>query len=351
MSPKTATTPAPAARIRPEGIDVRFWHPGDTEAANALYNDPVARPPAAARGYLPRTAAQWSWEYARPANGPPAYAVSTHRGAVVGTQAYIPIEFLLDGRILLTGKDEDTLIAPAYRGLGLLDEMYLLLARRATADGVSLWWGFTNTAVRPLLRNGYHSIGRFEAMRADLSMPHEERGRGLTVAELADPDSRCDECSTAFGRQAGGITLHLSADYLRWRVLENPHRPHALFAAWRGTRLVGLGVFKLETPQKTGLVSELTAVADSPAEREATLRLLLNAGLRWLAARGCRWAEARFSGPHPCNRMVRAILAGHGFRDVPNPRAAEFLVRPLGATDPRVLDLESWRISELMREY
>src|SRR6185369_8001780 len=144
---------------------VRLVQACDADAINLLYNDSAARPDAA--GVRPRTAEQWRWEFNQSAaSTTPPYIAAWHEGRVVGTQGYIPIQFVCDGRLIPTGKDEDTLVHPAHRGRGLLDAMYQPLAARAKSDGVELLWGFTSTAIEPLKRNGFVEIGRHDAMVA-----------------------------------------------------------------------------------------------------------------------------------------------------------------------------------------
>jgi GNAT superfamily N-acetyltransferase len=373
----TPLVPQPHLEVptRSDGRGVRFWQPGDTEAINRLYNDPQVRPGAKVNGYEPRTAAQWSWEYAAWRRHPPPFVVGLCADRVIGTQAYYPVELLHDGRLMLSGKDEETLIHPDHRGIGLLDDMYKLLFQRARQDGVAVLWGFTNTAVRPLLRNGYHRVGWFEALRADLSGRQRgsppsrieslrsrfrrlreadrpgSRASDLAVHQLTDPDERCDRFSFEFGRQVGGVMLHLSAKFLRWRLFDNPFRKHVVFAAYRADRMVGLSAFKLDDRQATGYVSELVAVPTESQSVPEILRALLTPGLELFRARGYEVAEARPSGGHPFNQTVRSVLAEHGFVDVPRHQATEFLVRPTAPSDTQLLDMDRWRISEIMREY
>lgn len=349
---KTGPTPASsrASNTRIEGLETRFWQPGDTDAINALYNDPRARPGAAAVGTPDRTNAQWMWEFASFAPEPPPYTVAAHENRIVGTQAYIPIELLHDGSVVLSGKDEDTLIHPRFRGMGLLDEMYGLLLPRAREDGAAVLWGFTSTAVRPLIRNGYRSIGRFEVMRANPF--HDTRRRvNVTVTELLEPDERCDRFSIEFGRRVGGLTLHLSARFLRWRLYENPFRHYHVFAAHEEDRIVGLSVFKIEDQQAAGMVSDLVAIPTASHALPDILNALLLPGLELFRSHGCSAAEARPSGLHPYNEVVRTVLARHGFESVPAGEAPEFLVLPLAGDDQSFVNMDRWRISELMREY
>lgn len=292
-------------------------------------------------------------------DGDPPYTVAAHAGCIVGFQAYIPVELLCDGEVILSGKDEDTLVDPDYRGQGVLDAMYGKLFQRAERDRVAVLWGFTNTAVRPLLRNGYVSIGRFSAMQAPVK-PHsnEHLGRaaaclpaGITIENLDPPDERCDRFSMEFGRKVGGVTLHLSERFLRWRLYDNPFRRYAVYAAYEGERMVGLAAFKPEEQAGIGYVSELAALPTSSVDVRDVIRALLLPGLHLFRRCKIKLAEARPAGQHPFTRMVRNVLAEYSFVPVPDDQATEFLVRPISPCRDGFLQMDRWRISEIMREY
>jgi GNAT superfamily N-acetyltransferase len=360
---------APSRRIlRPESLVVRPWRRGDTDAINALYNDAAVRP--AAAGVRPRTGPQWEWEFLESASGEPAYIVAECGGRIVGLQGYIPIEFVRDGQVVLTGKDEDTLIHPDFRGIGLLEEMYRQLFDHATARGVQVLWGFTRTATRALQRSGYRSICRFESMRAELQPagglhslcrflqgrrgePVEvERDPGLRIEEVHRTDERFDEFSMQLGRRLGGIMPHLSARFLAWRAMNNPFKAHRVLAALDGGQVIGLGVFKPDRAEATGYVSELAALPEEgTAGGEAVLGALLRAGIGLFRQEDLPFAEARPAGGHGCNRLLRKVLADHGFSSQPAASAAEFVVWLREGADPRLADYSAWRLSEIMREY
>ncbi|MBI5763698.1 MAG: GNAT family N-acetyltransferase [Planctomycetes bacterium] len=333
----------------PSPASIRFATTRDADAINALYNDASARPDAAA--VPPRTAAQWRWEYIQSSSDSPPYVLAEHDGYVVGTQAYIPIEFVCDGRIIRTGKDEDTLVHPVHRGRGLLDAMYKHLSARALSDGVELLWGLTSTAVKPLIRNGFMGVGVNDAMAATQWTVAPVSISGLIVSEINEPGADSDLFSLELSRHLGGIMPHLTASFLKWRVFENPFRRYQMVEARLNGRLVGLAIFKLDERKQVGFISDLVAI---PAERisEADiLSALLDPGLRHFAREGYRRVEARPSGTHPFNRRVQALLSTIGFIRQSPDQAATFLVRPMLPSARSFLALDQWRISELMREY
>lgn len=341
------------------GLSVRFWRPDDTPAIQTFYNDPRIRPSAGARGATPRTDAQWNWEFTGYQSQDPAYVVATVDDRIIGTHACIPIPMLCDGRRIATGKDEETLVHPDYRGRGVLDAMYRPQLQRARADGIEMLWGFTSTAVRPLLRNGFSCLGPFAAMRWTLPRGGRFDGspgdstahRRIVVQRLETADPISEAFSYAFAAQVGGLTLHLSKDYLDWRVFCNPFRSYLVFAAWDTNRLIGLGIFKLEPHRGLAFVSDLVAMDAADLPREDIWQALLAAGISAIADLGIKQIEARASGPHPYNLALREFLARRGFEPVPDPNAVSFLVRPVASENTCMLDQGFWRICELMREY
>lgn len=338
-----------------EDVVIRSWQPGDTSAINAFYNDPAIRPAAGAKGAVPRSAAQWSWEFSPRGLPPTGYGVATRGNHIVGIQAYIPLTMRFGSERVLTGKDEDTLVHPDYRGQGILDRLYGLIIERAAQSGVAMLWGFTNTAVRPLLRNGFRSLGTFDSMTLSVGSggghPARAGGRDVRVEEIKSPEARMDRFADLFASQSGGMGLDLSADFLRWRVFENPFRAYKVFAALDGGEIVGLGVFKAEPQRRTGYVSDLAALADAGPGLKAIQCGLLAAGIDYFKSLGFSNVEARAAGEHSYNRELRTLLAEVGFRHVAIANPPEFLVRAVATDSAAIFDMANWRICELMREY
>lgn len=341
---------------RDDGIGIRFWRPGDTPALNAFYNNPAIRPAAGHKSAEARTDRQWEWEFALGGRVTPAYAVAEKGGRIVGTQAYIPIPMCVDGRTVMSGKDEDTLVHPDHRGRGVLDDLYRLVLERARLDRIAMLWGFTNSAVRPLLRNGFESIGTFDAMAMALTTVPDVRSNraeqtSLRIDAMSRADDRMDGFAVRFAESTPGLGLNLTAAFLRWRVFENPFREYTILAATVESELVGIGLFKYEQRRGCGYVSELAAVDAGLVNRSEIQRALLTEGLRCFRERGLACAEARPSGGHGYNRELRMVLSHVGFKDVAVTNPLEFLVRPVMELNPSALEGANWRICELMREY
>lgn len=357
----TAREVSTAGWKRDDGITIRPWQPGDTPAVNAFYNDPKIRPAAGSAGAVSRTDSQWEWEFMRGGDDAPAYAVASKNGQVIGTQAYIPITLSLAGTQIRTGKDEDTLVHPEFRGRGVLDDLYRLLISHASNDGIAALWGFTNSAVRPLLRNGFCSIGTFDSMTTNLRTPMLRKiGQGamgqvgsirLTTLNESSLEPSLDEFARAFSEQSGGAGLELSGAFLKWRVFDNPFRAYKVIAAMDRDRIVGLGIFKSEPGRKLGLISEVAVLSDASVSESDILRAIIAAGLEHFVESGFTSVEARHCGTHSYNCRLRTLLSEFGFESVRASSPMEFLVRPLSEVGEQLLDMNIWRVCELMREY
>jgi len=377
--------------ISPPEVTCRLLQPDEIEAVNAFYNDPQERPGAEVRGYVPRTTEQWLWEFNSNNLEAPPYAVSLCKGRIVGSQAFIPIELIRGGEIIPSEKSEDTLINLDYRGMGLLDEMYALLLRRAKGCGVGIQWGFTTTAVRPLLRSEFKSLGKIDELRADLNPVYAlsalllsgkvgfstvgrlfkaipelprlalsfisgslKRARtppppgDITVTELECPDECCDRFSYEFSRQWEGFSVHLSAGYLKWRLYDNPFFRYKVYAANFGDEMVGLAAFKLDDRGKIGKISELVAIPTEKSGADQVLNALLQPGLEHFRRNRYKYVIGWAAGEHPFTQIVRSILHRHGFSVI--RKELEFMVRTVSTADDRCFDLNQWRLSEIMTE-
>lgn len=92
-----------------------------------------------------RSIEQFYWEFRDCPFGPSIYVVAEDGEKIVGTNCVIPID-LIDskGNIIKSGKSEDTLVDPAYRGQNIFNNIYYFLFEESKKQGVSVIWGFTS---------------------------------------------------------------------------------------------------------------------------------------------------------------------------------------------------------------
>ena len=79
---------------------------------------------------------------------------------IVGTQAFIPYEMNVNGRVLLTGRSERTLVSPSYRGQDVFVNLMDHCVRRASEKGHMFFWGAATAATKAFKRVGYLQITR-----------------------------------------------------------------------------------------------------------------------------------------------------------------------------------------------
>jgi len=103
---------------------------------------------------LNRTFEQFTWEFIDNPAGKAIYIIAKDNDKIIGTQCAIPVYFSLpNGEIILTGKSEDTLVDPEYRGKNILSNMYELLFSECTKMRIDIIWGFT------LLNKTFQKLG------------------------------------------------------------------------------------------------------------------------------------------------------------------------------------------------
>ncbi|HQQ94479.1 MAG TPA: GNAT family N-acetyltransferase [Bacteroidia bacterium] len=125
---------------------IRLATDQDTEGINRLYNAVYKKN---------RRIDQFNWEFQSAPAGKSIYVIALDSGQVVGTQCVIPYKLITgSGEIILSGKSEDTLIAPSHRGKKIFERMYALLINTCREQGIRCIWGFTY-AIKPFQKLGF----------------------------------------------------------------------------------------------------------------------------------------------------------------------------------------------------
>ncbi len=89
---------------------------------------------------------------------------------VIGTQAFIPYELVINGRRMLTGRSERTLVSPEYRGQDVFANLMNLCCERGREKGHQFFWGASTPAVKAFMRSGFlHLTGHREYLVAAVS--------------------------------------------------------------------------------------------------------------------------------------------------------------------------------------
>ena len=127
-------------------VTYRLANPNDYENINAFYN----------RIYNSnRTMDQFLWEFHNGPFGKSIYVIAEDNGKIVGTNCVIPINLITsDNQIIRSGKSEDTLVDPEYRGQKVFYKIYEFLFEKSKEANIQVIWGFTS-AKKPFKNLGF----------------------------------------------------------------------------------------------------------------------------------------------------------------------------------------------------
>ena len=92
-----------------------------------------------------RTMEEFYWEFHNGPFGKSIYVIAEEVHKIVGTNCVIPILVTNgEGIIYKTGKSEDTLVDPTYRGKRIFANIYNFLIEACREEGIKVIWGFTS---------------------------------------------------------------------------------------------------------------------------------------------------------------------------------------------------------------
>lgn len=330
-------------------MKVRLIADGESEKCNDFYNRIYGKN---------RTISQWRWEFEprqfqcdkRP------FVLVDDNGRIAGTQAFIPIRMIDSDGIFWTAKSEETLVDPDYRGQKLFEKMYQLLFDYADQNGLEYVWGFT-AATKAFKRLGFEmpaqttqlffpfSTRSISVIKAAHNVAGKARvpalvkslayrvGVGLAgcaaslkyalsrsdVANLnlktpEDPPEEAGELCRRFIKHWGGRTIYRDADYLRWRVFDNPYLRPIFRAAYDGDRLVGWAVYSVGDDGMGYLVDLMAAPdEDGKATADEIASMLLSEAVKGTRSMGAVGIRGWRVTDHPFDRLLTRVARRLGF--------------------------------------
>ncbi|MCE2712269.1 MAG: GNAT family N-acetyltransferase [Cryomorphaceae bacterium] len=102
-----------------------------------------------------RTMEQFRWEFHDAPDGSSVYVIAEDGDRIVGTNCVIPMVLKnADGVIIRSGKSEDTLVDPEYRGQNIFNRIYEFLFEECKKQNIAVIWGFT-AAKKPFMKLGF----------------------------------------------------------------------------------------------------------------------------------------------------------------------------------------------------
>lgn len=85
----------------------------------------------------------WIWQYKNYEPDKVVFTTARHNGKLIGTQAMMPVYMRIGEQCILTGKSENTLLLPEYRGKKVMKELYKYAIDLCQDRGFEFIWGFT----------------------------------------------------------------------------------------------------------------------------------------------------------------------------------------------------------------
>jgi hypothetical protein len=227
---------------------------------------------------LNRTIDDWKWEYGRPSRSEGIYTVIKIDDDILGTQAVIPIDLVIEGSTILSGKSESSLLDPRLRGKGLFEKLYAYNLALCTDEGIQIVWGMTSAVrkwrdglgfvvnegkileasliLRPLHLIMNHLISskrltsRLYQSYKDLTSylrqgRIENKIKGLDShsnrieRQLTSDDDINNLLKKMANRKEFSVSIDMNKEYLNWRVWTNPNLRYECHFHYQDDDLVG----------------------------------------------------------------------------------------------------------------
>lgn len=345
-----------------------------------------------------RSIDQWRWDFV-----PEIFEYSTlpfvvveGEGKIVGTQALIPIRMIDEQGVFWTAKSEETILDPAYRGKRLFEQMYRLLFDYAEREKLAYIWGFTQ-ATKPFGRLGFDipcsasqvflplsgkvipqmlghksasgfvqdvkslmyiiagaAAASYSGAKLSLGLRRLKRRQSLEslqIRNLSSPPGEAGELCQRFIKRFGGKTVYRDADYLRWRIFDNPYLKSIFRAVYDGDCLVGWVAFAI-TDQRIGQLVDLIAV-DQPGGAYSArdiVRLLLGEAALALRNMGALALRGWSVNKHPFDQIVLEAARSLGFYHIKRGHAMVVYATPAAATRKDHEAPNNWFVTRIFTE-
>jgi GNAT superfamily N-acetyltransferase len=359
------------AETKRDGIEFRIATPEDAKALVDFRNSYHG---------VTRTRDHWTWEYDTFEPKKTVFVFARDRGKIIATQGIIPIPLRIGTSSLLTGKTEDTLCLPPYRGFGIMSGLYEYAVENCIHHKIQFIWGFTS-AVAAYRRFGFicypdvQVVARSGNVRVDVisrlqgkmplwrrvgsagkavlkSLPQREMRAIPQIQEQSGYDIKRGWISgeglkelreRVLSSNQNVVCTDFDQRYLSWRVREHPFLNYDEYQVYKGPRLCGYAIVVLS--QGTASISDLLA-DDSYA-----ISLLLYTIIKDYFKRAGRF---RFL-VNPKDRLSQAVydqLSTFGFSvDEKTSRLWALVLRDLSDGKYRqIFDIHNWHISALWTE-
>lgn len=328
-----------------------------------------------------RTPEQWIWEYE--SNYPDAFVFTRMKDAnrIIGTQGMIPIYINIKGKRYLSGKSENTLLGPEYRGRDLFQELYRFAISCCKAKGMYCIWGYTGAipAIKMLKKVRFHIFegvihnsililtfraALFEILKSKRSMvrkiaksflvmfrytlsfihritfrpPVEGYSIKQKLGSINDLDALYQRLR---GKYPSMIHIEQDEEYIRWRILNNPFIKYRTYFVYQGSLLRAYCYLNTKDKRTAYLTDFTFESAEAGAFLlQSILDKLRNEKITYVSF----WGNIK----NPLMITVFDLLKRFGFS---NRQGPAFVLRNIAYEDEKPLyDIRNWYLGGLWTE-
>jgi hypothetical protein len=326
-----------------------------------------------------RTSKQWIWEYRSNYPNLSVFTVLRADNKIVGSQGMIPIYLDIKGQTCLSGKSENSLLDPKYRGGDRFKKLYDLAMSLCQARKMSCVWGFTSATrvwkdklgfsvyedaiyrsvlilsprefVSSILhrKNIIDDIGRtigavffyLYSWRGFVYRQLKKSRIAISIRQKPDSTNDVDELhQRLLSKHSDFIHIKQDEKYISWRVFNNPNVKYATFFGYHENVLKAY-CYVAMTSRKEAYLSDLTF--EDYEAGNILLRTILD------FCKG-KIVVMYFIGnvKNPLSNTVFDLLKKNGFI---KSSYSPFVLKNLSYDDEKYLyDMKNWYINGLWTE-
>lgn len=243
-----------------------------------------------------RTIEQFYWEFHNAPAGKSIYIIGEDEGKIVGTNCVIPFELVkYNHEKVLTGKSEDTLVDPEYRGQNIFYNLYQVLFDKCRENNIKVIWGFTS-ASKPFKKLGFDipyehlqimEVNKIFASYKFLSQLNNKNKtidkakilalcvysklrhlykildssalKDFNISTAPQFDQVSDLTGANLNSTDKSFAIDQSPEFQKWRIYSNPNYQniHTFSFSKKDKKLVGLIVFQ-SSPGKPAYICQST---------------------------------------------------------------------------------------------
>lgn len=328
-----------------------------------------------------RSVAEFEWLFIRSFFKPALYVVASDSdsGEIIGTYAGIFFPFIsTNGERILTIKGEDTLLSlDKMIGAGkrdILKELFQAIIEKSEEDSPAFMWGFT-PAKGPFKRCGFNIITRIKGSFYVIRPLKFYRNRIEKFPDLKTAGKikmfvfawyswlivrLKEKYSNKFSRKRVSfeevdeerllsflpenvIATHLSKDFLRWRINENPSSQKYGFLEFRDKNDKSVAYFIFSSDSKNIFYVEQFLFESHLSDDDKVL--IIKSASDYCRKEGAIMIRAMGLNHNEVNRNEMRLLGRSGFYFFDNPEESYFVFKDLKKSEIKPQDVYLSRLN------